>query len=130
MAFFWSKESEKIKEKIDEKKAEIKECGRIKSKISAINGMLASVPGKLSSAHSQFYGGGYIDNGQSIDADQITGSGKSRINALTDEVNDIIERINTLVSNISQLVTKKEAELKTLETQYKQALAKEAKKNS
>lgn len=127
MAFFWSKESEKLKEKIEEKKAEIKECGRIKSKISAINGMLASVPGKLSSAHSEFYGGGYVDNGQSVDADHVTGSGESRIKKLNENVTDIIDRINTLVSNIQQLVTKKESELKNLETQYKQALIKESK---
>lgn len=125
MAWFWSKESDKILEKIEDKKEEIKECKTIKMRISAVGDLLNGVPDKLNSAYSEFYGGGYLDNGKSIDADNMNGTGKSRILILQEDVKDILERIPTFKTKVEELILKKQEELKTLEQQYEEALRRE-----
>lgn len=134
---WWSKESDRIKEKIEEKKVEIKEAKTIKMRISAVKDLLDGIPVKLDSAYRFFYisGGkddpaGYLDDGKSIDADNMNGTGKSRISLLKEETIDILERISTFKTKVTQLITKKENELKNLEQQYREALRREREETS
>ena len=76
-------------------------------------------------AYNEFYGGGYLDEGKSIDADNMNGTGKSRISLLKDDIVDIQERISSFKTKVTTLITKKEGELKTLERQYQDALRRE-----
>ena len=80
----------------------------------------------LNAAYKQFYGGGYVDGGKSVDVDNITGTGESRILSLKNNVIDIRDRIRTLKTKLPQLIQTKENELTTLKRRYRQALAAEA----
>lgn len=120
-----SKESDILKKKIQEKKEEINECKSIKVRITAVGVLFDGITEKIESSYNEFYGGGYLDEGKSIDADIAYGTGKSRIAQLKEDVFNIEEDIKNFIPKLTNLITKKEGELSNLEQQYQEALAKE-----